>query len=88
MSVLDQATVLLVINSNSNNNFSNTSAGSSVNKTSSNYCSVEHCKTYSGTAHTECVKGCKKIQDECKNNKCKGISSSSDYEKCMNTCVK
>ena len=75
-------------NNNSSNGSSNSSASGSINKSSSNYCSNEHCKSYSGTAHTECVKGCKNLQDTCKNNTCKGISSSIDYTKCMNTCVK
>lgn len=75
---------------NTNYSSSNSSSSSSMsnNSSSSNYCSDNYCASYSGTAHTECVKGCKKIQDDCKNNTCKGISSSSDYQKCMNTCVK
>lgn len=77
--------------SNSNNNDNNSpepSTGDPISKTSTNYCSKEYCKSYSGTAHTECVNGCKKNQDNCKNNTCKGINSSVDYMKCMNSCVK
>lgn len=82
-------------NYNNSSNLSSSNNSSStikIDADSSKYCSEVFCESMknSGTAHTECVKGCKNIQNKCKIETCKNISSysTSAYRACMNECIK
>ncbi len=77
----------------SDNNFDTSDDDTSnIDADSSKYCGEVYCKSSknSGTAHTECVNTCRKMQNKCKTETCKNINaySSSAYKACMNGCVK